>query len=574
MGTMAKAHEAITMADRVGLEGIPATDKGRFFQDLRGWIARGWDRVGRSRSGIRSITTAGLPRRLTEEEREARSNVLIHVNQRKEFLLGQEKSRLAEWKLACQEARIISRLMSNRLSQLSFDYIRTVYMGEGDKWKTKQLVKFDVIEVDEDQYRFHVDSHRLPRGRGINEVAMTQDDVITGLGLTIQKPVSFHLEPGVGLWYLVDREHGLGNIPVLCEYKEIANDLPPKRDQGPLTIPIGQMAGRQTLFINLNRETTAHFLIGGTTGGGKSSLLHAIVCHLIQQSPEVVKLVLFDFKMVEFTRYYSGIPHLYWDIVTSSDEFPSGINELYDLVQHRYTLMQSKNVTDIDQYNAKSGNEKMPYIVVIVDELAMVMDDPTVSHKKELIHAMSKVASLGRACGVHLILCTQRPDAQTLPGLVRACCPGRVAFACSSVDESKIVIGNGDAAFKSEVPVGRGILSYYRFRIPFQAVWISPDKRYELSGGIKDGTINPLNPTRRMTHDVTVQELARYAIDYLDGIFHQRKLWDYFRDRGITKEDIAYLSIHHREHPFIMDDSEYIIAKHTKGRAFRVMLNM
>lgn len=548
------------------LERVSGNDKGAISGQLWGWLAR-------AGSIIRESASTGIPRRLTDQEKKDREDTLLYVKQRREFLLGQERAAQLEWKLSCDEARKIARLLSNRLSQLSFDYIRTVYMGEGQKWRKKQLVMFDVIEIDQDQYRLHVDSRRLPRGKGITEVAMTQDDVIIALGMTLEKPVSYHMEPGVGLWYLVDREHGIGNIPVLVEYKDMANVQPPKRDQGPLTIPIGMAAGRNPLFINLNRETTAHFIVGGTTGGGKSSLLHAIVCHLIKQSPEVVKLVLFDFKMVEFTRYYSGIPHLFWDIVTDPEGFPSGIKQLFDLVQKRYSLMQHSGASDIDQFN-KSSNNKMPYIVVICDELAMVMDDPTITNKKQLIHYMSKIASLGRACGVHLILCTQRPDASTLPGLVRACCPGRVAFACASVDESKIVIGNGDAAFKGDVPVGRGILSFYRFRIPFQAVWISQDQRLDLTGGIKDGTINPLNPTRIMTHDVTVQELARYALDRLDGVFHQRKLYDYFRDRGMTREDIAYLSNRHREEPFIMDESEYILNQSGRSRAVRVMLKM
>lgn len=555
------------------LERIPGNDKGIISGALWDWLtgirARASDR------GWVNRITAGFPRRLTEEEAKARLEVIEHVKQRLAFITGQERARRAEWNVACHEARAIARLMSNRLSQLSFDYIKTVYMGEGEKWRKKELVKFSHIEIDRDQYRFRVDSNRLPRGKGINEIAMTQDEVIVGLSMTVQKPVSFHMEPGVGLWYLVDREHGLGNIPVLCEYKDIANEVPQKRDAGILTIPIGQAAGRQTLFINLRRETTAHFLIGGTTGGGKSSLLHAIVCHLIQQDPERVKLVLFDFKMVEFTRFYSGVPHLYWDIITKSEDFGHGINEMFDVVQQRYNMMQSVGVTDIDQYNVKA-HEKMPYIVIIVDELALVMDDPTIPSrdKKQIVHAMSKVASLGRACGVHLILCTQRPDSNTLPGLVRACCPGRVAFACSSVDESKIVIGNGDAAFRHEVPVGRGILSYYRFRIPFQAVWIGQDKRHELAGGIKAGTINPLNPTRRMNHDVTIQELAQYAMDNLDGVFHQKLLYEHFCDRGITQPDIAYLSQTHREQPFMMDDSEYILSQPKRRRdGIRVMLH-
>lgn len=486
----------------------------------------------------------------------------MHCQQRWAYIKARKKAERIEWRQSCDEAKEIARLFSERLSQLSFDYIRAVYMGDGERIRKRQLVKFDSVEIDQDQYRFHVDSERLPRGRGINEIAMIQDDVITALGLTIRKPVSYHLEEAIGLWYLVDRAHGIGNVPTYVTYSDIAHARPSTRDAGPLAIPIGLAAGRRPLFINLRKDVTAHFIVAGTTGSGKSSLLHTIVCWFLQMDPEVVKLALYDFKMTEFTPFYSSVPHLHQPIITEPNEFAASIDALHSLVRERYAKIKSRQCTNIVRYNAKVNQaEKMPFLVIVVDELGQVMEDPTVTKKKVLVSAMSRIASLGRACGVHMILSTQRPDANTLPGLVRQCCPGRAAYFCSSVDESRIIIGNGDACFKREMPAGRAILGHGRFRTEFQTAWISEAQRYALATAISTGEAQAIVQQKRkmMYHNVDVAELAQFALENLNGIFHQRGLYEQFRDRGVTLHDVTFISKQHRKIPFVIGDQQYIL---------------
>src|SRR5690606_18383029 len=181
------------------------------------------------------------------------------------------------------------------------------------------------------------------------------------------KPVTYHIEPGIGLWYLVDREHGMGNIPMRVDYMDVANEIEPNR---PLRIPIGFSSGRKTVHIDFDRETSAHFIVGGTTGSGKSSALHTIICTLIKQPPEIIKLALFDFKRVEFKPFYSDIPHLMHEIVVEPERFSDKILAVAKLADERYREMEHRKITHIKRMNATlPRGQRWPYIIVIVDEL-------------------------------------------------------------------------------------------------------------------------------------------------------------------------------------------------------------
>jgi hypothetical protein len=460
-----------------------------------------------------------------------------------------------------QEARSIAGLFSRRLSQLSFDYIQRSFNGD-DTIRVRKLVKFDAIEVLSDQYRMHVDSMRLPRGRGITEFAMAQDDVVMALGFTIKRPVAAHLEPGVGLWFLVDREHGIGNIPTLVEYKDVWNiALQDKQFKTVASIPAGLTGGRKIAMLNMADEKAGHLLIGGVPGSGKSSLLHALICTLARQSPDEVKLALFDFKRVEFKPYYRNLPHLLYDIVVDPVEAYPKITHIRAEVDKRYKQMETVGVEGITEYNARQVPEnRLPHIFMIIDELAAVMINPLLSNsdKGDIEGALGYVAMQGRAAGVHLVLATQRPDARVLTGYIRACVPCKIAFACASLDESKIIIGNGHAAFKDKAPVGRAILVHSRYEIPFQAAWINPDQRRAI---VADALVGRSVPKRHMTHDVTIQELARYALRNWGGVFKQSELYYLFKLRGITDSDVRYLKDLYSHEAFEMDGEMYLLTQ-------------
>lgn len=507
---------------------------------------------------------AGKPGRLADRERATRADV---VRATRERITGAklEWTRYKQW---CQQSEdelgIIANIVSNRLSQLSFDAIAMAFNGD-KRIKRLRMVKWAELEYTPDQYRLKVDSLTLPRGRGITEDAMGKPEVVKSLGLSVGKPVTAQLVEGVGMWFLVDREHGVGNIPKYCTYKDVVEQAIARGKIGLVQIPVGFTAGRRLAVLDFHDEMTAHLLIGGAPGGGKSSLLHVIICHLIQQSPERVKMRLFDFKRVELRAYYGQAPHLVHEIITEPDKFLPSIREVRADIDKRYSIMAAAKVEHIKDYNAHR-TVKIPDVFVIVDELASIYLNPMISakDKSEIDGHLGFIAMQARACGVHLILATQRPDRNVLSGYIRACMAGKIAYACASVQESMIILGTGHAAFKDSVPLGRAIMIRGRFEIPFQTAWISKPQRREIAGlaGAVDARLieqqAELEP-EPTANGVTIQELAQYALNNFDGNFNTDNLYNVFRDRGARLHQIRLMSNHFRENYFYISDKQYIL---------------
>jgi hypothetical protein len=425
------------------------------------------------------------------------------------------------------------------------------------------MVKWASLEYTPDQYRLQVDSLTLPRGRGITEGAMSRPEVVQSLGLSVGKPVFPVYQEGVGLWFCVDREHGVGNIPKYCTYAEVTDQAIARGKIGLVQIPIGFTSGRRMAVLDFQDELTSHLLIGGAPGGGKSSLLHVIVCHLIQQSPERVKLRMFDFKRVELKSYYGAVPHLQHEIITDPGLFLQAIREVHAEVDRRYTIMAQHKVEHIKDYNAHR-TDKLPEVFVIVDELASLYINPMISNKErdEIDAHLGSIAMQARACGVHLVLATQRPDKNVLSTYMRACMASKIAFACSSAVESMIILGTGHAAFKDTVPLGRAILARGRFEIPLQVAWISRPQRRELASRAGDATARVMEqqPEPEPTaNGVTIQELAQYALDNLNGCFSVNDLYNAFRDRGAVWNSVFRLSKHFRNVEFTVNGVAYIL---------------
>lgn len=229
-----------------------------------------------------------------------------------------------------------------------------------------------------------------------------------------------------------------------------------------------------------------HLLIAGTTGSGKSVCMNSLILSLLFKStPEEVRLVMIDPKMVEL-GIYNGIPHLDVPVVTDPKK-ASGVLQ-WSVVEmlKRYRLFSEVGVRDLENYNKhcrSTGEATMPQIVIVIDELADLM----MVASKEVEESICRVAQMGRAAGMHLVIATQRPSADVITGLMKANIPSRIAFAVSSAMESRIIldqggaeklIGMGDMLFS---PVGCGKPT----RI--QGAFVSDEEREDVIMFIKDG---------------------------------------------------------------------------------------
>ena len=263
-------------------------------------------------------------------------------------------------------------------------------------------------------------------------------------------------------------------------------DTPEFRNSAsPLTFAIGKNIGGEAIVGNISK--LPHLLVAGTTGSGKSVCLNALIISILYKStPEEVRFILIDPKMVEF-RIYNGIPHLLVPVVTDVKKAAGALQWAVVEMMKRYRLFSEAGARDIDSYNQlmrETGEAPtIPRITVVIDELADLM----LQAAKEVEESICRVAQMGRAAGIHLIIATQSPRADVITGLMKANIPSRIALKVSSSLESRIIL---DAGGNADKLVGNGDMLYAPIGvgkpIRIQGAWVSDAEREKVVNFIKE----------------------------------------------------------------------------------------
>ncbi len=221
------------------------------------------------------------------------------------------------------------------------------------------------------------------------------------------------------------------------------------RAKSRLAIALGKGSGGESVVADLTRMP--HLLIAGATGSGKSVCINALItCLIMSNSPAELRLLLVDPKRVELTPF-NGIPHLLYPVVVEADRVVPLLKGVINEMLRRYRLFERASVRNIEAYN-QAMPEKMPYIVVAVDELADIM----MTAPSDIEASLCRLAQLGRATGIHLVVATQRPSVDVLTGLIKANFPSRISFAVTSYVDSRTILDSGGA----EKLLGRGDMLY------------------------------------------------------------------------------------------------------------------
>ena len=227
----------------------------------------------------------------------------------------------------------------------------------------------------------------------------------------------------------------------------------------PLDVPLGRDISGNVRLCDISKMP--HLLIAGSTGSGKSVCINGIITSILMKTkPHEVKLMMIDPKMVELNGY-NGIPHLLTPVVTNPRKAAQALKKVVTEMEKRYEMFAAMGMKNIDgynahvaSYNAETGEENplLPYIVVIVDELADLM----MVASNEVEDAIIRLAQMARAAGIHMILATQRPSVDVITGIIKANVPSRIAFAVSSGTDSRTIIDSSGA----EKLLGRGDMLY------------------------------------------------------------------------------------------------------------------
>ncbi len=218
-----------------------------------------------------------------------------------------------------------------------------------------------------------------------------------------------------------------------------------------LALALGKGAGGEAIAADLTKMP--HLLIAGATGSGKTVCLNSIIsCLLLHNPPNIVQFIMIDPKRVELTPY-NGIPHLATPVITDTNKALSALRWLNQEMDKRYQKLAVAGVRNIEGYNKKKGgDERLPYLILIIDELADLM----MAGFDEVERILCRLAQLARAIGIHLVVATQRPSVDVVTGLIKANFPTRISFAVTSQVDSRTILDSGGA----EKLLGRGDMLY------------------------------------------------------------------------------------------------------------------
>jgi DNA segregation ATPase FtsK/SpoIIIE-like protein len=538
-GTEVAAAEGTSQAAEMGGEVIPAANDDPDKQRIHA-------KRGPAPTWLRVLRRVTAKRELTAEEEAEQAEM---------------RALKARRKMLETESKLAARRIIRRLNDLGFCYRYTDAERKRSFFADRRPIRIKEVRMTDDALYFFLDVQHMPPG--VRVVDIMQEQVLNELSLSCERRVVSHYSETEGACYIVERASGVMGIPGHVRLKEVLDRMPQTGSK--LSIPMGIGVNRNYIYRDL--RAMPHLLVAGTTGGGKSNMLNVILTTLLQRNqPDLLRMVFIDLKGGLELKHYAGVPHMLPcervadGIATEIEEVPYVLYQIIDQAQQRMRLISQAGFSDVIDYNARKPRSKqIPRIVIAFDELASLnLLDRKVG--KEAQNLLTDLGNRGRAVGIHIIACTQYPDKQVLNTAIKSVLNAKMAFACSTLTASQVILGNGDA--KGLAPVGRYIYQSGAENVPIQAPLFPKDYREDILNAIRAGT----KYEHEEGHDVTPGQIMEWSLSTQKGYLRRDRIYETFRERGITRAEIDSMLQSWEEHQYRLNDAYYIVTKPSGGR--------
>lgn len=496
-----------------------------------------------------------VPWHKTPQEKEEQARRQAEAKYQRELLKRQK-----------QEAAHLQRQIPAYLARMEICYRKKKNekdFFESDVWP----VRLDKAQIGEDAYYFHIDTKRLPRGVFLHH--LRDEKTLETLTAACGSKVEFH-ETQLGYWYAVETRYGRGAIPVQVGYGEMIQRMAAAAD--PLSFPLGMGANQKAYTGDM--DEMINLLVGGTKGGGKSNLINVMLCTLISRNdPAKLRLFLTDLKGgLEFIDY-AGLPHLGGDVgyVEKTTTNDKGRHSTYKAVDQNYkpkegeevkppmggqiatephqvlpvlryceaemdrrTKMMAGKAKKIASYNKRFKAAPLSYWLVVIDELATLMENKKYAPKATA--SLSELARKGRAVGIYIVLATQTPSSAIVPQQIANNMDSRAAFRTGSGVASGILLGDGkyDAAHLPNIP-GRFIWKWGGESIELQAPLIADTTVKKVVAEAKRGGFTDPKSAERAQK---AEFLFTFALANLKGECNSKTLYSYLRPHNFTQKEV------------------------------------
>lgn len=467
------------------------------------------------------------------------------------------------------------------LHHLNLSYRRTVQ----ERKDSRPYIKVDYCEIedwyfDEYAYYFWIKTWPLPVGVTVrqfepnNAESVVAESLSAAFGTAVQIEFNSRSQQRAGLWIVAEHKSGRGKVPLHVSYERCMADMPKTAKK--LTFPLGYGQNKRSYYVSL--EEVTNLLIGGSQGGGKSNILNVILTTWLRRnSPQDLRLFLADFKRVEFA-FYRGIPYLGGDvpylqkmrldektgeakpgpirtvapdyqikggqeihpplgsnIVTSGQELVKLLDYALAEVERRTTLLEGK-VKKLDTWNKRFPHLALSRWVIVIDELADVMLQPALKKKVEPV--LVRIAQLGRAMGVHLILATQTPKNEVVSLLIQNNIINRLVFRCGTGQASGVMLDGRYEAARLIPNPGRCIFREGSTMLEIQTPEITDLAVRQAAKAAKEGGPG-LAATPEKSYTIAPQKIFEYALAELSGYCAAKEIYQSFRAEQVSRSEIS-----------------------------------